>query len=139
MFYKLQYRNWTLGRPKSYIKGPDVMSKSLRTQQRYASAFKDQTRLDTFIGTHSSIPQIQRVSDCSMSSMESGESVEIIYSTHTVSADEEQCDRVSISDWQGYTKPTGFPGKGIPGKGRVDSSVTRLKPLPGRRVLADIS
>jgi len=72
MFYKLQYRNWTLGRPKSYIKGPDVMSKSLCTQQRYASAFKDQTRLDTFIGTHSSIPQIRRVSDCSMSSMESG-------------------------------------------------------------------
>ncbi len=45
----------------------------------------------------------------------------------------------TTSDWQGYTKPAGFPGKGILGKGRVDSSVTRLKPLPGRRVLAGIS
>ncbi|KIM40415.1 hypothetical protein M413DRAFT_11833 [Hebeloma cylindrosporum] len=36
------------GRPKSYAKGPDVMSKSERTQRRYKPFFKDQTKLDKF-------------------------------------------------------------------------------------------
>ena len=31
-------------RPKMYSKGPDVMSKSLRSRQRYATSFKGQTR-----------------------------------------------------------------------------------------------
>jgi len=43
------------------------------------------------------------------------------------------------SDWHGYAKPAGFPGKGISGKGKGDRHITRLKPLPGRRVLAGIS
>ena len=40
----------------------------------------------------------------------------------------------NISDWHGYAKPTGFPGKGLPGKGRGDNILTRQKPLPDRRV-----
>lgn len=31
------------------------------------------------------------------------------------------------SDWHGYGKPAGFPGKGIPGEGKGDSLVTRPK------------
>lgn len=37
-----------LGRPKMYAKGPDVMIKSLRTQQRYRKSWKGQTSLDTY-------------------------------------------------------------------------------------------
>ncbi|KIL56227.1 hypothetical protein M378DRAFT_50672, partial [Amanita muscaria Koide BX008] len=36
------------GRPLTYIKGPDVMSKSLRTRQRYAQSWKNQTNLCQF-------------------------------------------------------------------------------------------
>ncbi|KAF9552179.1 hypothetical protein CPC08DRAFT_754904 [Agrocybe pediades] len=36
------------GRPKQYIKGPDVMSKSARTQRRYKGQFKKQQSLDLF-------------------------------------------------------------------------------------------
>jgi hypothetical protein len=38
----------TAARPKQYIKGPDMMSKSKRTQERYARAWKSQTSLDRF-------------------------------------------------------------------------------------------
>ncbi|THU87050.1 hypothetical protein K435DRAFT_682354, partial [Dendrothele bispora CBS 962.96] len=36
-------------RPKEYIKGPDVMSKSTRTQERYRKAFSNQSKLDSFL------------------------------------------------------------------------------------------
>jgi len=60
------------------------MSKSLCTQQCYASSFRNQTQLDAFqFGAHPStctslIPQHRRVSDRSTSSVESGEEVHII-------------------------------------------------------------
>jgi hypothetical protein len=77
-------------RPTSYIKGPDVMSKSERTRYRYADSFKDQARLDVFFqprrpavsGSESSIPQARKVSDRSISSSsdseELGDYIEII-------------------------------------------------------------
>ncbi|KAJ7858868.1 hypothetical protein B0H13DRAFT_1901681 [Mycena leptocephala] len=40
-------------RPKVYIKGPDVMSKSARTQRRYKKSWQTQTRLDNFRFTSS--------------------------------------------------------------------------------------
>jgi len=48
-------------RPKTYIKGPDVMNKSARTQQHYAAFFKNQTQLDAYLAASeggSSIPQV---------------------------------------------------------------------------------
>ena len=68
-----------LDRPTSYIKGPDVMSKSEHTRTRYAIFFKDQARLDTFFqpqqpshgpsgSSGSSILQARKVSDRSISS-----------------------------------------------------------------------
>jgi len=64
------------------------MSKSLRTQQHYASAVENQTQLDAFqFGAYTSkslIPQVRRVSDHSTSSTESGESVEV----HIISDDD---------------------------------------------------
>lgn len=67
-------------RPTTHIKGPDVMSKSVRTRQRYAKAFAGQTRLDTFFGnsqqptSSSTVPQARRVSDRSISSKETARS-----------------------------------------------------------------
>ncbi|KAJ7758856.1 hypothetical protein DFH07DRAFT_772432 [Mycena maculata] len=40
-------------RPKVYIKGPDVMSKSARTLHQYKKSWQTQTRLDTFRFTSS--------------------------------------------------------------------------------------
>jgi hypothetical protein len=37
-----------IARPQEYQKGPDVMSKSKRTQERYAKQWKSQTKLDAF-------------------------------------------------------------------------------------------
>ena len=36
-------------RPKTYAKGPAVMSKSDRTKRRYAKDFKNQTRIDGYM------------------------------------------------------------------------------------------
>jgi hypothetical protein len=36
-------------RPKVYARGPDVMSKSIRTQQRYRKSNQNQTTLDGFV------------------------------------------------------------------------------------------
>ncbi|KIJ95201.1 hypothetical protein K443DRAFT_683197 [Laccaria amethystina LaAM-08-1] len=44
-------------RPPSYVKGPDVMSKSLRTRRRYAESFKNQTQLDQFFDARPSTPK----------------------------------------------------------------------------------
>ena len=46
-------------RPTSYIKGPDVMSKSERTRSRYTKSFKGrgQTRLELFLQSHRQISQ----------------------------------------------------------------------------------
>ena len=59
-----------------------MMSKSLRTRQRYAESFKNQTQLDRFFDARPStsmIPQVRRVSDRSISSAEESEqSVEFI-------------------------------------------------------------
>ncbi|THV00223.1 hypothetical protein K435DRAFT_964149 [Dendrothele bispora CBS 962.96] len=38
-------------RQKEYIKGPDVMSKSIRTQQRYRKSFVNQSKLDSFFSS----------------------------------------------------------------------------------------
>jgi hypothetical protein len=38
----------TKGRPTTYVKGPDVMSKSSRTARRYVPSWKGQTSLDKF-------------------------------------------------------------------------------------------
>ena len=43
------------------------------------------------------------------------------------------------SDWRGYTKPAGFPGKGRPGTGRGSHLATPLKPLPRSRVWPGIA
>jgi len=43
------------------------------------------------------------------------------------------------SDWHGWAKPAGFPGKGLSGKGKSVHSITWWKPLPGRQILAGIS
>ncbi|KJA19534.1 hypothetical protein HYPSUDRAFT_204573 [Hypholoma sublateritium FD-334 SS-4] len=73
-------------RPKTYAKGPAVMSKSDRTQRRYAKDYKNQTRIDQFMerrpsgaASSSQIPQVRRVSDRSLSSSESTNSVKEIY------------------------------------------------------------
>ncbi|EDR04366.1 uncharacterized protein LACBIDRAFT_330618 [Laccaria bicolor S238N-H82] len=81
-------------RPKTYMKGPDVMSKSVRSQQRHAKVFKDQTQLDAFFEARptrsgSSIPQVRRVSDRSISSEESEDSVEVIRETYNISDGED--------------------------------------------------
>ncbi|KAJ6561653.1 hypothetical protein B0H19DRAFT_1068406 [Mycena capillaripes] len=41
------------GRPKEYVKGPDVASKSARTQQRHAGSIRMQTNLDGFLSAPS--------------------------------------------------------------------------------------
>ncbi|KAF8179909.1 hypothetical protein BJ912DRAFT_1062706 [Pholiota molesta] len=71
-------------RPPTYKKGPDVMSKSRRTQQRYKATFANQSRLDSFIirqpsrssSTTSSIPHRRRASERDDSSVSSSKSVE---------------------------------------------------------------
>ncbi|TFK36171.1 hypothetical protein BDQ12DRAFT_725467 [Crucibulum laeve] len=45
-------------RPKTYAKGPDVASKSKRTQERHAAAIKSQGKLDNFISIQKHKPQI---------------------------------------------------------------------------------
>ncbi len=57
------------------------MNKSMRTQQRYAAIFKNQTQLDSYLTASeggSSIPKVRRVSDRSISSVETEESLEFI-------------------------------------------------------------
>jgi len=44
--------------------------------------------------------------------------------------------RRTISDWQGYEQPGGFPGKSVKGRGTDGISVTLEKPEPGMGVLA---
>ncbi|KAG5651091.1 hypothetical protein H0H81_009867 [Sphagnurus paluster] len=39
------------GRPKHYIKGPDVMSKSARTRRRYTASNQGQQKLNLFLGS----------------------------------------------------------------------------------------
>ena len=38
------------------------------------------------------------------------------------------------SDWHGYAKPAGFPGKGQPGTGLGGNLCTLVKPVPPERV-----
>jgi len=47
-YIELTLRNDT-GRPKEYIRGPDVMSKSKRTQRRYRNVNRNQMTLDSFV------------------------------------------------------------------------------------------
>lgn len=44
------------GRPETYATGPDVMSKSVRTAQRYAKSWKGQTSLDNFNFRSTTLP-----------------------------------------------------------------------------------
>lgn len=61
-------------RPKTYAKGPAVMSKSDRTKRRYAKDFKNQTRVDGYMARRpsgsSQIPEVRRVADHSLTSQE---------------------------------------------------------------------
>ena len=45
------------------------------------------------------------------------------------------CFDTSLSDWQGYGKPSGLEGKGSKGKGQGRHLATLEKPLPLPRVL----
>jgi hypothetical protein len=78
-----------------------VMSKSLRTRQRYAKSFKNQTQLDRFFDAHPStsmIPQVRRVSDRSISSAEESEqSVEFIGESHIILDDNNREVSVGLS------------------------------------------
>ncbi|PPQ87833.1 hypothetical protein CVT25_009457, partial [Psilocybe cyanescens] len=73
---------------KTYIKGPDVMSKSLCTQRRYAQGFQNQATLDGFVEVGQSIPQARWVSDRSISEgLEA--SVEFVCMTYNINEDSE--------------------------------------------------
>ncbi|KAF9461685.1 hypothetical protein BDZ94DRAFT_1310317, partial [Collybia nuda] len=45
---ELRKKKQKISRPATYVKGPDVMSKSDRTKRRYQKAFRGQKTLDTF-------------------------------------------------------------------------------------------
>ncbi|KAH9011560.1 hypothetical protein EDB85DRAFT_2228358 [Lactarius pseudohatsudake] len=98
-------RTWTQTpkeRPRTYAKGPDVMSKSLRTRQRYQKEWKSQTTLNSFfrvpgaslarsytaspapsMSSSTTIPRGRRASELSSDSSESSHAGEIVSSVAT--------------------------------------------------------
>lgn len=64
-------------RPKTYRKGPDVMSKSKRSQQRYAASWIGQTHLDGFFSGSSTQSQ-QPIIDIDAVSDAESDTVELI-------------------------------------------------------------
>ena len=65
-------------RPTTYFKGPDVMSKSLRSQQRHAKSWKGQTSLDGFLSLQESQPAIDVDTGPSITISDDDASVEIL-------------------------------------------------------------
>ncbi|KAI9448580.1 hypothetical protein H4582DRAFT_2141941 [Lactarius indigo] len=82
-------------RPHTYMKGPDVMNKSLRTRQRYQKEWKSQTTLNSFfpgaslarsytvspapsMSSSTTIPRGRRASELSSDGSESSHASEIV-------------------------------------------------------------
>ncbi|PPQ86471.1 hypothetical protein CVT25_008462 [Psilocybe cyanescens] len=89
-------------RQKTYIKGPDVMSKSLHTQRCYAQGFQNQATLNGFVEVGQSIPQAWRVSDCSISEG-SEASVKFVHMTYNINEDS-KLDSQGVSPGPSVTK-----------------------------------